>query len=241
MLAPALLYWQLNAPLTDFVAAESSAAVSESYYAPLLRELRMLGVGGAAHPARIEVVPTAAHWEARFVAARVMIARGWERQLDRYRNALFYRSAALSPSEYREWLYAQGISYVALPDAPIDYSGRAEARLVAGGRAGSFLREVWRSPHWRLFAVPGARPLVQPAGRLVRLGGDSFTVQVPRAGAYTVLVRFTSYWALASGSGCVARAPQGDWTRLRAPAAGAYTVRYGFSLSRVLATGPRCR
>ncbi len=136
LLAPALLYWQVNAPVTDFVASESSAAVNASYYSPLLRELRALGVGNAARPVRIEAVATAAHWEARFLAPHVMLARGWERQLDRYRNALFYESApAPTAQQYAVWLRKQGVSFVALPDAPLDYSARAEAQLVRGGAA----------------------------------------------------------------------------------------------------------
>ena len=67
-LAPLLIYWQANAPVTDFAAAVSTPSVTPSYYAPLLGELRALGVGYGSAPARIEVVPTASHWEARWVA-----------------------------------------------------------------------------------------------------------------------------------------------------------------------------
>jgi hypothetical protein len=244
LLAPALLYWQVNAPLTDFVAAETSAAVSQSYYDPLLRELRALRVGGSENPARIEVVPTAAHWEARFLAPRVMLARGWERQLDRYRNPLFYDEGSatqLAAGSYAAWLAQQGISYVALPDAPIDYSGRAEARLVRSGRASESLREVWRSRHWRLFAVLRPTPLATGAARLAEAGNDWFALSVPRAGSYTVLIHFSSYWQLANGHGCVSRSPRGDWTQVQARVRGSLRVSYVFSLARVLSTGRRCR
>ena len=84
MLAPFLLYWQANAAVADFAAAASDPAVNASYYAPLLGELRALNVGYSRLSwARIEVVPTRDHWEARFLAPTSMIARGWERQLDR--------------------------------------------------------------------------------------------------------------------------------------------------------------
>jgi hypothetical protein len=240
VLAPAFLYWQANAPLTDFVAAQDTPAVNASYYAPLLAELRALGVGYGATPARIEVVPSAVHWEARWLAPHVMLARGWERQLDRYRNSLFYaQQAALSPLAYRQWLDSQAISYVALADSPLDYSGRAEARMLRAGPPG-YLRELWRSAHWRLFAVARATPLVRPAGGLAALGSDSFTLRAPRAGSYTVLVHFTPYWMLDAGHGCVARAA-GDWTALRAPRAGSYRVVIGFSFARVFARGARCR
>ncbi len=148
LVAP-LFYWQVNAPVADFASTLSNPATSASYYEPLLAELRALGIGYGRRPARIEVVPTVDHWEARYVAHATMIARGWERQLDRYRNALFYEERPGTPSaaRYRAWLSEQAVSYVALPDAPLDYSGKGEAALlrrpsVTG--AGGFLREVWQ-------------------------------------------------------------------------------------------------
>jgi hypothetical protein len=243
VLAPALLYWQANAPVADFVAGASDPSVNQSYFAPLLGELGVLGVGYSARPARIEVVPSVDHWEARWVAPHLMLARGWERQLDRYRNGLFYASAPVTTARYRSWLSEQAVSYVALPDAPLDYSARSEARLLRGVRTGgppAYLREVWSSTHWRLFAVLGAKPLVPPPATLTQLGSDSFTLEAPSAGAFTVRLHFTAYWALASGHGCVERAP-GDWTAVRARDAGRLHVVIRFSLARVFSHGPRCR
>lgn len=245
MVLPLLLYWQVNAPLADFAAAARAVAASRaSYYAPLLGELRALGVGYGSlptHLTRIEVVPLADHWEARWVAPRVMVARGWERQLDTLRNAVFYEppTRPLNAARYRAWLSAQAISYVALPDAPLDYSATAEARLLRGAGRPGYLREVWRSAHWRLFAVRGARPLAQPPALLTGLGTDWFTLRAPRAGTFVVRVRFTAYWALAGGAGCVQRAP-GGWTEVRAQRAESVHVAISFSLARVLDGGPRC-
>jgi len=239
-LAPLLLYWQANAPLADFASAASDPAVHASYYAPLLGELQSLGVGYSSRPARIEVVPTVDHWEARFLAPHVALARGWERQLDNARDALFYdESTPLTPARYRAWLSAEAISYVALPDAPLDYSARSEARLLEGGARSPYLREVWRSRHWRLFAVLSARALAQPPGILTQLGSDSFTLRVQRAGTFMVRVRFSPYWALASGHGCVDRAP-GGWTQLQVRGGGSAHVVIDFSLARVFDHGPRC-
>ena len=67
--------------------------MNASYYAPLLGELRALGVGYARAPARIEVVATRDHWRGALPRPHVMLARGWERQLDVQRNAIFYESA----------------------------------------------------------------------------------------------------------------------------------------------------
>jgi hypothetical protein len=249
VLAPALLYWQANAPVVDFFAAASDPSVRASYYAPLLRELNTLGAGPEMHPARIEVVATRNHWEARWAAPQVMLARGWERQLDRFRNPLFYESSPLTAERYHAWLLAQAIAYVALPDAPLDYSAHAEARLVQGSSRRppaaaaaappSYLHEVWRSRHWRLFAVRDATPLATAPALLTRIESSSFSLQAPAAGVYTVRVHFTSYWSLAGGHGCVSRAP-GDWTSVRARSAGNLHVVVRFSPARVFEHGPRC-
>jgi len=255
VLAPFLLYWQINAPLSDFAAAISNPSVRASYYAPLLGELRALGVGDSARPARIEVVPTNTHWEAVWVAPHVAIARGWERQLDGYRNGLFYEeSTPLSAARYHAWLSQQAISYVALPDAPLDYSATAEGHLLvsafaagrgAGGagpaqEARSFLREVWRSAHWRLFAVLDARALVEAPAVMTRMASDAFTLSVPVPGRYLVRVHFTGYWAVSRGHGCVSEAP-GGWTYVQADRAGTLNVVIDFSPARIFSHGTRCR
>jgi MFS family permease len=238
-LAPLLLYWQLRAPISDYASAASDPAAPSSYYTPLLAELRQLRIGYDAAPARIEVVPTRNHMEARWVAGRVAIARGWERQLDIARNGVFYEHGEqLDASRYGAWLSQNAISYVALPDAPLDYSARGEAHVI--GIASSYLREVWRSTHWRLFAVRDAAPLAQAPSALTQLGSDSFTLRAPAAGAYLVRVRFTPYWSISSGRGCVQRT-RGDWTELRTASAESVHVAIGFSLARVFGDGPRCR
>jgi hypothetical protein len=242
--SPLLFYWQANAPVSDFAAAISDPAVHASYYDPLLGELQTLGVGYAGRPARVEVVPITDHWEARWVAPHVMIARGWERQQDRYRDPVFYdESVPLTPARYRAWLSEQSVSYVALPDVPLDYSSTSEGRLLRGQLAGglpSYLHEVWHSAHWRLFAVSQPRPLVEGGGTLTRVTTDSFTLAAPRAGAYTVRLHYTPYWALASGHGCVSRAA-GDWTRVQARAPGIVHVVIAFSPGRIFDHGARCR
>jgi hypothetical protein len=243
-LAPALLYWQANAPVVDFVSANADPAVRSSYYAPLVGELRALGTSSSAHPVRIEVVATRDHWEARWAAPHVMLARGWERQLDRYRNGLFYDSSRpLTAGRYHAWLREQAISYVALPDAPLDYSATAEARVLrdagGGGRTGAYLTEVWRSQHWRLYAVLDSTPLTTPPSVLSQLASDSFRLHAPVAGTYIVRVHFTPYWALASGHGCVSRAP-GDWTRVSMRAPGSVQVAIDFSPALIFDRGLRC-
>jgi hypothetical protein len=232
--APFLLYWQLVAPLRDLSLVNGDPSVKASYYAPLLGELHRLDGG---RPLRIEVPLTGSHWEAVHVPPQVSLARGWERQLDTRFAALFYASRGPSAAVYRAWLADNAVAYVALPDVRLDGAGRAEAVLLTSGAAG--LRPVWRSPHWRLYAVPDARPLAQPPATLTALGADDFTVAAQRAGTYTVRVRFTPYWAPVSGRGCVLAAPR-DWTAVRVPAAGSIRVGIAFDPLRALDHGPRC-
>jgi hypothetical protein len=75
---------------------------------------------------------------------------------------------------------------------------------------------------------------------LTGLGSDSFTLAMSRAESTTVRVRFTPYWALTDGHGCVRRAA-GGWTEVQAHSAGSLHVAIDFSLARVFDHGPRCR
>ena len=74
---------------------------------------------------------------------------------------------------------------------------------------------------------------------LSSLTSDSFTLRAPRPGDYTVRLRFTPYWALATGSGCVAHAGEG-WTEIRARRAGSFHVVIRISPDRIFSRGPRC-
>ena len=236
LLAPVLLYWQLETPLNDFAALAGDPSVNASYYAPLLAELDRLAEGA---PLRVEVPQTGAHWESVYVpqSGSIMLARGWERQLDTRYAALFY-SPPLTATSYRGWLSENAVSYVALPDVRLDYSATAEGGLITRGLP--YLHEVWHTAHWRLFAVRDAAPLAQPPARLVRVATDSFTLWAPRRGRFEVRLRFTPYWALQSGSGCVSEAP-GGWTVVQANAAEHIHVGIDFAPARIFEHGPRCR
>jgi hypothetical protein len=151
LLAPVLLYWQLNTPIGDESQIYGQESVHASYYTPLLGELRRLRGGS---PTIVEVPLTAAHWEAAYVTGHdgIKLARGWERQLDTRYAALFYRPH-LNAAAYRAWLDENRVVYVALPDALPDYSSEAEVELIEHGLP--YLHEIWRSRHWRLFEVLG--------------------------------------------------------------------------------------
>jgi hypothetical protein len=150
-LAPVMLYWQLITPIHDMVALAGNPSVSASYYAPVLSKLTSQSHGA---PTIVEVPLTEAHGEATYLAGHqgIALARGWERQLDTRYGAIFYRQT-LSAIAYRGWLAENRVAYVALPDAPLDKAGRLEGALVASGLP--YLRELWRSEHWRVYRFMG--------------------------------------------------------------------------------------
>jgi hypothetical protein len=233
LLALPLLYWQWVAPVADWARAQGDASVNQRYYTGLLSFLESQSGG----PFRLEIPFTDNHWEARWVAPHVPLARGWERQLDRDRNALFYDGRTLTAAGYRRWLDDNAVRFVALADAPIDYSAAREARLVRDGL--SYLSEVWHDAHWRVFAVTGARPLARGAARATALEGESVRLSARRRGAVDLRVRFTPYWRITSGTGCVGEGP-GGWTRVQVDAPGTVVLRADFALGRVRAHAPRC-
>ncbi|HWH95265.1 MAG TPA: hypothetical protein VNT03_15500, partial [Baekduia sp.] len=241
LLALPLLYWQLSAPIDDVWRARSDASVHASYYDGLLRFLD--GRRAAEGPFRIEIPFTDNHWESARVAGGrrkgggFPLARGWERQLDRKVNGLFYDDAPLTPERYRRWLDENAVRYVALADAPVDYSAAAEARLVRDGGA-PYLRPVFRDDHWRVFAVDRPAPLASGGARVTAIDDDRVDLVAPRAGAVALRVRYTPYWHITRGRGCVRK--DGDWTVLQLAAPGPVRISAGFAIGRIGATSPRC-
>jgi hypothetical protein len=65
------------------------------------------------------------------------------------------------------------------------------------------------------------------------------TLTTPAPTTTIVRVRFTPYWKLVHGRGCVGRAP-GDWTRVRLDEPGPAQLSIRFSLRRIRATSDRC-
>jgi hypothetical protein len=238
LLAPlvaCLVYWQWYPPVRDWLRARDDPAVRASFYAPLLRRLEAERAGRG--PFRVEIPFTANHWEARWVPPRFALARGWQRQLDVARNPLFY-DGRLTPGRLRRWLDREAVAFVAVPDAELDPSSREEARLVTAGRVPG-LREVWHDARWRLYEVAGAPPLASAPARVTALLTDEVRLIARAPGVVRLRVRFTPYWRLAEGGGCVERTPD-DRTRLRLTAPGAVRLVTTFAPGRVAATGPRC-
>lgn len=217
VLAIGLVLWQIDGPVAQSVQAANDPSTSLSYYVPAIRYLRTRANGA---PMRIEVPFTASHWDAVILGERFLLARGWERQLDTRYDSLFY-APFLSASAYRSWLRENAVRFVLLPDAALDFSSVKEGVLVRRGLP--FLREVYRSAHWRIYAVVDARPLASGPGGLVAVGGQSFTLRCSAPGSFLVRIHYTPFWQVSAGEGSVSEA-EGGWTLVRARTAGRLTV-----------------
>ncbi|MBU8856320.1 MULTISPECIES: hypothetical protein [unclassified Micromonospora] len=213
-------WWQPPVVTADLRSADDPTA-DPAYFAPLRAELDRRGLTG-----RVEVPPTRNYWEAAHMG-EVPLARGWLRQADIDRNALFFTTVPgadgtgvpLTPVTYRDWLADNAVQYVAVPDAEFSWVGASEAKLVEAGQP--YLAEVWSDRHWKLYAVAEPTPLVGAPGELVRQDGASITFRAPAAGPIPIRVRHDC-WLTASGGAEVT--PTGKWTTVTVPRPGTYTL-----------------
>jgi hypothetical protein len=140
----------------------------------------------------------------------VPLARGWVRQIDTLDNPLFYNDS-LTGTQYHDWLLANGVTWVALPDVPLDYSALAEARLLSAGQP--YLEPVWHNGHWRVLKVADTPGLVTGPATVTALQPNRVTLNATSAGTVMLRVRYTSLWTVESGAACVRTADDG-WTRV---------------------------
>jgi hypothetical protein len=230
-----IVTWTVWGPARESAGVIGDPSTSVAYYTPLKRFLR--AHGGALE--RVEVPFTHSHWEAALLAPEFELARGWERQLDTKYDPIFFKEGLTAP-EYHAWLVDNAVSYVALPDVRLDGSSDEEAALIRKGLP--YLREVFKSAHWRVFAVLDSTPLVSAPATLTALGHESFTLRFAAAGRSLVRLHFTRYWTVAashSPGACVSSAP-GGWTAVSARRPGVVRVVARFSLGRALGLGGGC-
>ncbi len=162
----AIAVWVAWGPVRETLAVVGNESTRASYYTPVERFLEGVTTPPAP-PVRVEVPLTRSHWEAALLAPTVSLARGWEKQLDnRFDRVLLARG--LTAAGYQRWLHEQGVGYVALPDTSLDPSSAQEGRLIRRGPP--YLREVFASRHWTIYAVRTPAPLASGPGRLTSLG-----------------------------------------------------------------------
>jgi hypothetical protein len=233
LLVPVLVYWQWSPVVRDLEEVHAQPSVKADYYAPVRDFLR-----GTPKPNayRVEVLPAAHHWESAYVPRGIYIARGWERQLDRKLNPLFYEGQ-LTWNEYRNWLDELGVGFVAVPDAPLDYAAESEVELIA--REPPYLEKAFTSSDWTVYRVRDPAPLAVGAGDMVKLTQEGFVVDADAPGTVLVRVHWTPYWSIEQGTGCVEQSP-GGYTTLDVTEPGRFRVGVDFSPLRALDGGPRC-
>ena len=222
------LYWQLTASVNQIARSVGDPSTEAAYFAPVAalaaRARRRRGADrGAAdrEPLGVGLPRVRLRTGARLAAPARHHAR----------RHLLPRRGRLGDRAYRAWLHDNAIRYVALPDAPLDYSSVAERRLIL--RDPPYLIPRWSDTHWRVYEVRDPAPLVQPLGAGVAttrsIGHGGFALDVTRPGKFLVRVAFTPYWSIARGRGCLLR--HGDWTLARAAATGVFRVAADFSLA----------
>jgi hypothetical protein len=187
-----LLYLSVLPAVRAVVESRGDPATEAAFHAPLLEFLDRAAAPGD----RVEVAFTRNHWEAAHVARHRPIARGWERQLDLKYNGLFY-DGTFSAATYERWLRREGIRWVALPDAPLDFSARAEAALLR--RGAGFLRPAFSGEGWRVWELRDAPPPVAGPGRIVSTGPQRLVLHADAAGTLRLRFRWTTYWTVTKG------------------------------------------
>jgi hypothetical protein len=215
-------------PMADFgvqLADASTPAASQAFYQPLISALHAQAatVGNGADGERVEVVDSTAQWSADYVAPAFPLARGWDRQVDRADNALFY-NGTLTAANYHRWLSGLAVGWVALPlHTSYDYASVAEAALIRSHP--DYLQLVWQSPNWQLFRVRAAHPLVRGA-KVTAVGLTGVSFHASHAGPVELQLRWSRYLALSADNKVVSTCitARGPWTTVWIPRVGTYTV-----------------
>ncbi len=222
--------WQAYPVAIGLQAAAQVEASNEDYWYPV--EAFLAENGDPNH--RVNIVSTDHHWEAFFLARRgVPLTRGWYRQDDFPINTDLYANE-LTPAIYNTWLSRVGVKYVFLPDDRLDFSAKAEAELL---RTGNVLPQVARIGGWTIYEVPNATPIATPAAniRILQIDNNQVKLQVDRAGAYRLRLRYTPYWRVLSGNACVI--PRESWaTELRVLTPGVVTLKFDVRIGKVVST-----
>jgi hypothetical protein len=222
------LAWNLSPLAANYASARSDAAAKPSYWGPAIAYLKPRLTPSY----RVEVVATSGHWEAVYLPrAGIPIARGWFRQDDFPENRVLY--GRLGPHTYVRWLRRLAARYVVLTNAAPDYSARAEAALLRGGRSG--LHAVLRTSQLTIYAVPSPQPLVTgPApARVLSLSQNGVRLSLERPGSYRLAIRYSAYWQ-ANGV-CIAPGKDG-MTTITTGRAGVVDLDFDVNAGRLIAS-----
>jgi hypothetical protein len=184
----------------------------------------------------VEVVATESHWESYWLPrSGIPIVRGWYRQTDRVRNEVLYEKGATA-EQYRKWLDRNAVRYVVLTDGRLDvYTGAREARLVRSPEVG--LRPVMHAGALTVYEVSRAAGLMTGAGpaRITQFDHRQVSGRVDAPGRYELRLRWSPYWRLSAGDGCISRTSDGT-IGLRADRPGPFRL----TVADVPGSGEKC-
>jgi hypothetical protein len=246
LLAPVLALLALW-PTIDLVQQMSyttAPSSTQAFYRPLLSALssEAAKAGPEAVGQRVEVLDSKNHFAAVYLATKVSLARGWDRQADVAHDPIFYEKDALTSASYHRWLHDLAVGWVAVPATELDYSAVHEGKLVAGGL--DYLQLVWSNPSWKLYRVTDAAQLAEGA-QVRSVEPTSITIGAPSAGPVFLRVRWSPYLTvqhtdrtLVVGA-CLANAD--GWLRITVPSSGEYRITSRFDPVSRLQSQPRCQ
>jgi hypothetical protein len=236
-LAWALAY-DLVPPLLLIPYRLDARPASERFWQPAIEYLAAHSQPGF----RVEVVPTAAHWESYWIPrSGFPLARGFFRQLDVADNPVLY-STSLDAASYIAWLRSLAVEYVLLPATRLDPAAAPrEARLLRSDVPG--LRRVFRGRTGTIYRLVRPTPLVTGPGRsrVLVFGHARIDGVVSAPGRYVLRVHFNPFWRMTAGV-CVRRATEA-FSYLDVARAGRYSLRVaatGQALAQMFGGGSSC-
>jgi hypothetical protein len=211
-----VLLCQQAEPLLRLPQAVEDPSANAAYFKPLIDELHARHDG----PVRLEIPMTVSHWEAAYVARDIPLARGWERQLDLRYNAVLY-DPDMTADQYQQWLDTNSVTYVAVPDAPLEEEAQHEVTVI---HEAPYLREVWSNEHWQLYSVIGAPSLVSGPASLVKMTAGLVKLDVSGLQPIEIKMRYTPHFSVVHGRGCLSESSSG-LTTLEPLTTGRITLR----------------
>ena len=207
----------------------TSQGAEASFWAPLIGYLEAQRSPGY----RIEVVPTANHWETYYLPrAGLELARGWYRQLDIADNPVLY-APRLTARGYRGWLRSVGIKYIVVTDLqPAAMGAKREAQLVV--TRGNGFHEVFHSSSGSVFELEHPTPILTGTApsRITSVSHLDVDGWAATAGRYLLRIYFTPYWRLTGPPACITASRDG-MTRLDLKRGGRFTLAIQPTLSSV--------
>jgi hypothetical protein len=81
---------------------------------------------------------------------------------------------------------------------------------------------------------------VSGPARVTAAGADGFDIGATRPGSLLVRQRWTPYWTVVGGAGCVSEDEPSGWTRVEVKRPGVVRIRARFSAAGALRQQPRC-